>query len=142
MRVLLIPLLVITFSASATEPAPGDTEVPAEPFAGAAAAPADPLADEMPIPLDPLAGESMVPAEPSPRIMAAARDRLELDSTSIRGNQELPRVLTIVPWKDPALGDLVGKPVNSLVDEALAPVDREVFRRQTSYFDQLYGGAE
>jgi len=39
------------------------------------------------------------------------------------------------------LGDLVGKPVNSLVDEVLAPVDREVFRRQIRYFDQLYGEA-
>ena len=67
-----------------------------------------------------------------------AVDTLQLDTASIRGNQELPKVLYIVPWKDPALGDLVGRPVNSLVDEVLAPVDREVFQRQTSYFDQLY----
>lgn len=66
-------------------------------------------------------------------------DRLELESTSIRGNQELPRVLYIVPWKDPALGDVTGKPVNSLIDEVLAPLDRDVFLRQTQYFDQLYG---
>ncbi len=65
-------------------------------------------------------------------------DRVQLDTTSIRGNQELPRVLYIVPWKDPAMGDLVGKPVNSLIDEVLAPIDRDVFRRQTNYFDQLY----
>lgn len=82
--------------------------------------------------------------EPAPRdkdvpAPLVATDRLELDASSIRGNQELPKVLYIVPWKDPALGDLVGKPVNSLVDEVLAPVDREVFRRQISYFDQLYG---
>lgn len=69
-------------------------------------------------------------------------DRLQLDTTSIRGNQELPRVLYIVPWKDPAVGNLVGKPVNSLIDEVLAPVDRDVFRRQTNYFDQLYTDAE
>jgi len=31
--------------------------------------------------------------------------------------------------------------VNSLVDKMLAPVDREVFRRQIRYFDQLYGEA-
>ncbi len=73
---------------------------------------------------------------------SAPADQIELDASSIRGNQELPKVLYIVPWKDPSLAELVGKPVNSLVDEVLAPVDREVFRRQTRYFDQLYGGAE
>jgi len=64
---------------------------------------------------------------------------LALDATAIRGNQELPKVLYIVPWKDPAMVELAGRPVNSLVEEALAPVDREVFRRQTRYFSQLYG---
>ncbi len=79
-------------------------------------------------------------AAPSVRASArASADQLLLDSTSIRGNQELPRVMYIVPWKDPRLGDVVGKPVNSLIDEVLAPVDRDVFRRQTKYFDQLYG---
>ena len=31
----------------------------------------------------------------------------------------------------------MGKPTNSLLDEVLAPVDREVFRRQTDYYTQL-----
>ncbi len=66
---------------------------------------------------------------------------LNLDTAAIRGNQELPKVLYIVPWKDPAMAELAGRPVNSLVEEALAPVDREVFRRQTRYFSQLYGAA-
>ncbi len=91
---------------------------------------------------DSVPGDTDVPPEPVAMTANTAADRLELDSSSIRGNQELPKVLYIVPWKDPALGDLVGKPVNSLVDEVLAPVDREVFRRQTDYFDQLYGGTE
>ncbi len=69
-------------------------------------------------------------------------DWMELEATSIRGNQELPRVLYIVPWKDPSLGDLTGKPVNSLIDEVLEPLDRDVFLRQTKYFDQLYGAPE
>ena len=67
---------------------------------------------------------------------------LNLDSTAIRGNQELPKVLYIVPWKDPAMAELAGRPVNSLVEEVLAPVDREVFRRQTRYFSQLYGAGK
>ena len=64
-------------------------------------------------------------------------DRLDLEATSVTGNQELPKVLYIVPWKESGIGDLTGKPVNSLLDEALAPLDREVFQRQVSYFEQL-----
>ena len=66
-------------------------------------------------------------------------DELDLDATSITGNQELPKVLYIVPWKQADLGDLVGRPVNSLLDEVLAPIDRDVFQRQMTYYDSLYG---
>ena len=66
-----------------------------------------------------------------------AHDRLELDTTQITGNRELPKVLYIVPWKHSDLGDLVGKPVNSLLDEVLTPVDRDVFRRENRYYDAL-----
>lgn len=66
-----------------------------------------------------------------------ARDRVDLDATQITGNRELPRVLYIVPWKRSDLGDLTGKPINSLLDEVLAPVDRDVFKRETRYFDAV-----
>ncbi len=65
-------------------------------------------------------------------------DELELDRTEITGNQELPKVLYIVPWKKADPGDLMGKPVNSLLDEVLAPLDREEFVRQVGYYDELY----
>lgn len=68
----------------------------------------------------------------------ATATALDLDATAIRGNQELPKVMYVVPWKDAAMAELAGRPVNSLVEEVLAPVDREVFRRQTRYFHQLY----
>jgi hypothetical protein len=66
-----------------------------------------------------------------------AHDSIELDTTQITGNRELPKVLYIVPWKRSDLGDLVGKPVNSLLDEVLTPVDRDVFKRQNRYYDAL-----
>jgi hypothetical protein len=66
-----------------------------------------------------------------------AHDSIELDTTQITGNRELPKVLYIVPWKRSDLGDLVGKPVNSILDEVLAPVDRDVFKRQNRYYDAL-----
>jgi hypothetical protein len=79
-------------------------------------------------------------ATPAPKSGAApgkAHDRIELDTTQITGNRELPKVLYIVPWKRSDLGDLVGKPVNSLLDEVLTPVDRDVFKRQNRYYDAL-----
>ncbi|MGH8249326.1 MAG: hypothetical protein ACREVI_01300 [Steroidobacteraceae bacterium] len=66
-------------------------------------------------------------------------DRLELGTTSITGNQELPKVMYVVPWKKAELGDLSGKPARSLIDEILAPVDRDVFRREVGYFETLAG---
>lgn len=68
---------------------------------------------------------------------ARAADRVELDPTQITGNRELPKVLYIVPWKRADLGDPVGRPPNSLLDEVLAPIDREVFRRQNRYYEAL-----
>ena len=71
-----------------------------------------------------------------------AMDRLDLDRTEITGNQELPKVLYIVPWQKSDPGDLVGRPVNSLLDEVLAPLDREEFIRQVDYYSDLYGVSE
>ena len=66
-----------------------------------------------------------------------AQDRADIDRTQIIGNRELPKVLMIVPWKKPLPGDLAGRPLVSVLDEALAPVDRDVFRRQVSYHGQV-----
>jgi len=64
---------------------------------------------------------------------AWAADRADLEGTQILGNRELPKVLYIVPWKQPLPTDLVGRPASSVLDEALSPVDREVFERQVHY---------
>jgi hypothetical protein len=64
-------------------------------------------------------------------------DRLQLDATQITGNRELPKVLYIVPWKRSDLGDLTGRPVNSLLDEVLQPLDRDVFQRENRYYNGL-----
>lgn len=62
-----------------------------------------------------------------------AEDRVDLDKTQIIGNRELPKVLYIVPWKKPLPGELAGRPSVSVLDEVLAPVDRDVFRRQIQF---------
>ena len=66
-------------------------------------------------------------------------DSMQLGRTEITGNQELPKVMYIVPWQKANPGDLMGKPINTLLDEVLAPIDREEFLRQVDYYDDLYG---
>ena len=66
-----------------------------------------------------------------------AQDRADIDRTQIIGNRELPKVLYIVPWKKPPPGQLTGKPVNSVLDDLMTPIDRDVFRRHISYDQQL-----
>lgn len=66
-----------------------------------------------------------------------AQDRADIERTQIIGNRELPKVLYIVPWKKPLPGQLATRPLNSVLDEALAPVERAVFLRQIDYGTQL-----
>ena len=66
-------------------------------------------------------------------------DRLQLDTTIVTGNRELPKVLYIVPWKKADIGELPSQPFNSLLDEALEPVDRDEFRREVNYFGVITG---
>jgi hypothetical protein len=105
---------VVTSSAAQVAPAPASTVGPraAPPVARPAAAP---------------------PAVSTAR----TQDRIELETTQISGNRELPKVMYVVPWRKPDLGDFSGRPPNSLLDEALAPVDRDVFRRQNRYYASL-----
>ena len=64
---------------------------------------------------------------------ARAQERTELERTQILGNRELPRVLYIVPWKQPVPSPPSGKPLPSVLDEAPAAVDRAVLLRQIDY---------
>jgi len=79
--------------------------------------------------------EDVVRSTSGSRVM----DSLELGRTEITGNQELPQVLYIVPWKKSDPGNLMGRPVNTLLDEVLAPLDREEFIRQVEYYKDLNG---
>ncbi len=69
--------------------------------------------------------------------LAPAQDRADIDRTQIIGNGEKPdvpgkmlgqRALPVVKSE---------RPMASVIDEALAAVDRDVFRRQVRYDTQL-----
>jgi hypothetical protein len=68
---------------------------------------------------------------------ARAVDRMELDPTAITGNRELPKVMSIVPWKaaEPPAGP--DRPMGSLIEEVLSPLDRDEFRREITYFGDV-----
>jgi hypothetical protein len=72
---------------------------------------------------------------------ATKADRLDLGMATVTGDREQPKVMYIVPWKRSDIGDLAGKPMNSLVDEILAPVDRDVFKREVVYYRAVQADA-
>jgi hypothetical protein len=120
-------LLLFTMPAWVTESAPAPVAAPVK---------AAPVATKAEMARK-AAAELQPAVSGTPPVAQAAQDRIELDATQITGNRELPRVLYVVPWKRPDLGDLAGKPANSLLDDVLAPVDRDVFRRQNRYYEAL-----
>jgi hypothetical protein len=136
-KLLLVAMLLLAAAAVAQQPAPPAEDLqPGVNTSAPSQAPAStPPAAAQPAPAASSAAANKPAAKPAAR--GNAKDRLDLDSTQITGNRELPKVLYIVPWRSAELGDLVGRPVNSLLDEVLEPVDRDVFRRQNRYFEAL-----
>lgn len=72
-------------------------------------------------------------------LLVHGADNLELEGTTVIGNRELPKALHIVPWKAASSGDLAGRPLNSLVDQTLEPLDRDVFLRELEYYEAVHG---
>jgi hypothetical protein len=76
-------------------------------------------------------------AKKSPAKAPGAADRVDLGTATVTGDREQPKVMYVVPWKSADMGDLSGKPMNSLIDEALAPVDRDEFKREVVYYNVM-----
>lgn len=78
-----------------------------------------------------------VPAAKTPRKAGegkeAANDAKTLSGISILGNQEAPKSLVIVPWKGSEIGAMPG--LSRLLDDAVQPVDKDVFMRELTYFE-------
>jgi hypothetical protein len=129
---LLLVTLICGYSAAAQEPPEPTDRARADEVAAL-----EPAVD-VSVPIASPPSETAPAAPPRRTVM----DTLDLGTTSITGNQELPKVLYIVPWKRSDLGDLVGRPVNTLLDEVLAPIDPAVFERHLQYYDTLYGGSQ
>lgn len=57
-----------------------------------------------------------------------------LSGISIVGNNEAPKSLFIVPWKASEIGSDSGLQ-STLVNDAMKPVDREVFMREIDFYE-------
>ena len=106
-------------------------------YAAEPGAVADPV-----VPGDTPAGAPIPGKEPASQVAANTPgdrvvDRLKLDTTAITGNRELPKVMSIVPWKAAEPPDGPDRPMGSLIEEMLSPVDRDEFRREITYYREL-----
>ena len=124
-NVLMLAMMLATFATFAQEEGEDDDMLPA-------------VDTSVMVEEEESAQEDVTRTQEGDRVM----DSLELGRTEIKGNQELPKVLYIVPWQKSDPGDLMGRPVNTLLDEVLAPLDREEFVRQVEYHNDLYDDEE
>ncbi len=56
-----------------------------------------------------------------------------IEGTRIRGDQEVPTVLYLVPWKAPSVRSLTSSDEQLMLERPLPALDRTEFRRLVSY---------
>ncbi|BAU48541.1 hypothetical protein SVA_1989 [Sulfurifustis variabilis] len=65
---------------------------------------------------------------------SASNEAKELSGMSVLGNNETPKALYIVPWKSSEIG-LETDLRSGLLNDAMSPVDKEVFMRQLEFYE-------
>ena len=65
--------------------------------------------------------------------------RIELDETVISGNQELPKVLYIVPWQQPSGLPEIELRTEFAEEELFRRLYPPAYRREMTYFENLNG---
>jgi hypothetical protein len=77
---------------------------------------------------------SMLGATPS----SYGQQRLEMQGTTIFGNQESPNVLYVVPWRSAKRPTSIIPPETGQSEPWAFPLDRDLFRRQIQWH-RTYG---
>ena len=57
--------------------------------------------------------------------------------STVKGNQEQPKVLYIVPWQQGETPELIYQPMQGLVDDVFEQVDRQEFLRELDYREKI-----
>jgi hypothetical protein len=68
---------------------------------------------------------------------AVAEEQIDLEGARLFGNRDLPNITYVVPWKEERFEAIDVKPIGTLFDEALKPLDRDVFMREVEYYELL-----
>lgn len=72
-----------------------------------------------------------------------AEQRIQLKSSTITGNSELPKILYIVPWKKVAATEIEYKlTVHGITEDVLKPIDPEEFQRQAKNYAELFNSQQ
>ena len=69
--------------------------------------------------------------------MSLSQEAVVVLRSTVKGNQEQPRVMYIVPWHRPGDSSLEYQPMDNLVNDLFTPVDRDEFTRELEYRDML-----
>jgi hypothetical protein len=81
-----------------------------------------------------LAASALLPAAP----MLYAQDApgvVTIEGTRIRGDQEVPTVMYLVPWQPPEVEQLRAPDERLMVNQGIAPLERYEFQRLVKYHD-------
>jgi hypothetical protein len=70
-------------------------------------------------------------------VTALSQEAVVVLRSTVKGNQEQPRVMYIVPWQQPEDSSLEYQPMDNLVDDLFTPVDRAEFSRELQYREIL-----
>ena len=80
----------------------------------------------------------VVSAFMTPAPMLYAQDApgvVTIEGTRIRGDQEVPTVMYLVPWQPPEVDELRGPEERLMVDQGPRPLERYEFQRFIRYHD-------
>lgn len=68
---------------------------------------------------------------------ASAQEAVINMGSTVKGNQEQPKVLYIVPWKAPEGPSALYQTIDSQLEAVFSHVDRAEFRRQLKYIEHM-----
>lgn len=69
-----------------------------------------------------------------PGLQAQESEVISIEGTRIRGDQETPTVMYLVPWQPPTAETLPDRDERLMVSQTFAPVERYEFQRLVKYY--------